>query len=63
MDEALAAGPAPLQTQTVGSHKIAAVRGDDALFDRLAANEALTVEGMNLQNVFVALCGHGDEEG
>lgn len=63
VDEALAAGPAPLQTQTVGSHKIAAVRGDDALFDRLAANEALTVEGMNLQNVFVALCGHGDEEG
>ena len=64
VDGALAAcGVQPLRVQTVGSHKIAAVRGDAALFDRLCADDALTVEAMNLQNAFVALCGHGDEEG
>ncbi len=42
---------------------MAAVRGDAELFAALADDPALTVAGMNLQNVFVALCGHGDEEG
>ena len=63
VDRALAGGPAPLQMQMVGAHKMAAIRGDGALFDRLSADPDLTLEGMNLQNVFVALCGHGDEEG
>lgn len=62
VDRALAVGPAPLQTRTVGAHKIVAVRGNRDLFDRLAADSELSVEGMNLQNVFVALCSHGDEE-
>lgn len=53
----------PLQTQVLGGHKMVAVRGEEALFEELAARDGLTVEGMNLQNVFVALCGHGDEEG
>lgn len=56
-------GITPLQTQVLGGHKMVAVRGEKALFGELAARDGLTVEGMNLQNVFVALCGHGDEEG
>lgn len=52
-----------LQTQNLGGHKMVAVRGNDALFEELAAEPALELSGMSLQNVFVALCGHGDEEG
>ena len=64
LDTALAEqGIAPLQTQVLGGHKMVAVRGNETLFDALEARDGLTVEGMNLQNVFVALCGHGDEEG
>ena len=64
LDAALAEqGIAPLQTQVLGGHKMVAVRGNETLFDALEARDGLTVEGMNLQNVFVALCGHGDEEG
>lgn len=64
LDAALAErGITPLQTQVLGGHKMVAVRGEEALFEELAARDGLTVEGMNLQNVFVALCGHGDEEG
>ncbi len=64
LDAALAErGITPLQTQVLGGHKMVAVRGEEALFEELAARDGLTVEGMNLQNVFVAMCGHGDEEG
>ena len=64
LDAALAArGVQPLQVQQLGPHKMAAVQGDAALFEALSDDPALTVTGMNLQNVFVALCGHGDEEG
>lgn len=56
-------GITPLQTQVLGGHKMVAVRGEETLFEELASRDGLTVEGMNLQNVFVALCGHGDEEG
>lgn len=64
LDAALAGhGVQPLQVQELGAHKMAAVRGDARLFAALADDPALTVAGMNLQNVFVALCGHGDEEG
>lgn len=64
LDAALAErGVTPLQTQVLGGHKMVAVRGGEELFEELAARDGLTVEGMNLQNVFVALCGHGDEEG
>ena len=64
VDAALAArGLQPLQVQELGPHKMTAVRGDAELFAALAEDPALTLSGMNLQNVFVALCGHGDEEG
>lgn len=64
LDAALAEqGIAPLQTQVLGGHKMVAVRGNETLFNALEARDGLTLEGMNLQNVFVALCGHGDEEG
>ena len=56
-------GVTSLQTQVLGGHKMVAVQGIEALFEELAVLDGLTVEGMNLQNVFVALCGHGDEEG
>ena len=64
VDAALAAhGLQPLQVQELGPHKMTAVRGDAELFAALAEDPALSLSGMNLQNVFVALCGHGDEEG
>ena len=47
----------------MGAHEVVAIKGDGGLFERLAADPDLTLEGMSLQNVFVALCGHGDEEG
>lgn len=50
-----------LQTQKMGRHKSCAVRGVGAELDRLQ-NENVDVVGMNLQNVFVALCGHGDTQ-
>ena len=50
-----------LSTHQMGRHKTAAVRGD-----RVKLAEALEgdvdVSPMNLQNVFVALCGHGDAQ-
>ncbi len=64
VDRALAAcGLQPLQQQGMGPHKTAAVRGTPEQFARLAAEPDLELSGLNLQNVFVALCGHGDEEG
>ena len=48
-----------LSVHQMGRHKTAAVRGGAAQFS--AAEEAdVDVAPMNLQNVFVALCGHGD---
>lgn len=52
-----------VQTQTLGRHKMVAVRGREEDFAKLAQDPDVDVTGMNLQNVFVALCGHGDEEG
>ncbi len=63
LDEAIrAAGGETLETQTLGRHKMVAVRGSAKTFAALAADAAFSVEPMNLQNVFVALCGHGDAE-
>lgn len=66
-DEAVTAalartGAAALETQMLGRHRMTAVRGDAALFAALAQDPALDLAPMNLQNVFVALCGHGDAE-
>ena len=61
---ALAArGLTPMQSQQVGKYVMTTVRGTDSDWAALADDPALDLEGMNLQNVFVALCGHGDEEG
>ena len=48
-----------LMTHQMGRHKTVAVRGDAV---RLAEEEDVDVSPMNLQNVFVALCGHGDAQ-
>ena len=50
-----------LSVQQLGRRKTVAVRADG---QKLAALEGadLDVAPMNLQNVFVALCGHGDEK-
>ena len=50
-----------LSAQALGRHKMLAVRGSAEQFAALE-DAGLEVEPMNLQNVFVALCGHGDEE-
>ena len=54
------AGLEVLSVRQMGRRKTAAVRGSAAQLK--AAQEAdVDVSTMNLQNVFVALCGHGDE--
>ena len=55
------AGLEVLSVQQMGRHKTAAVRGSDAQF-RQARQADVDVSPMNLQNVFVALCGHGDTQ-
>ena len=55
------AGLEVLSTHQMGRHKTAAVRGSGVkLQDALKAD--VDVSPMNLQNVFVALCGHGDAQ-
>jgi len=56
-----AANLAPLRTETLGRHTMAAVRGGADAFARLSTARGVTLAPMSLQNVFVALCGH--EEG
>ena len=53
------AGVEVLSRRTVGRHTTAAVRGDPEKLAALSGD--VDVAPMNLQNVFVALCGHGDE--
>ena len=50
-----------LSTQQLGRHKTVAVRGQGVKLDA-ALTADVDVAPMNLQNVFVALCGHGDEQ-
>jgi len=47
--------------QTMGRHKSVAVRGSAADW-RMLEEFDVDVTPMTLQNVFVALCGHGDQE-
>ena len=56
------AGLEVLSVHQMGRHKTAAVRGSAAQL-RAAQDSGADVDisPMNLQNVFVALCGHGDE--
>ena len=53
------AGVEVLSRRTVGRHTTAAVRGDPEKLAALSGN--VDIAPMTLQNVFVALCGHGDE--
>ena len=50
-----------LSTHKMGRHKTVAVRGGGVKLDAALAAD-VDVSPMNLQNVFVALCGHGDEQ-
>ena len=50
-----------LSTHQMGRHKTVAIRGDMVKLE--AAKEAdVDISPMNLQNVFVSLCGHGDAQ-
>ena len=53
------AGVEVLSRRTVGRHTTAAVRGNPEKLAALSGD--VDVAPMNLQNVCVALCGHGDE--
>ena len=53
------AGLEVLSTHQMGRHKTAAVRGGGVKLQN-ALQSDVDVSPMNLQNVFVALCGHGD---
>lgn len=50
-----------LSTHQMGRHKTAAVRGGGVKLDQ-ARSADVDVSPMTLQNVFVALCGHGDAQ-
>ncbi|MCF2596127.1 ABC transporter ATP-binding protein [Pseudoflavonifractor phocaeensis] len=50
-----------LSTHQMGRHKTAAVRGGGVKLEA-ALSADVDVSPMNLQNVFVALCGHGDAQ-
>lgn len=56
------AGVEALRTESLGRHRMLAVRGSAAQFETLEGCAGVSVEPMSLQNVFVALCGHGDGE-
>ena len=53
------AGLEVLSVHQMGRHKTAAVRGNPEKLAALSGD--VDIAPMNLQNVFVALCGHGDE--
>ena len=48
-----------LSAHQMGRHKTVAVRGSSVKFQNILQSD-VDVSPMNLQNVFVALCGHGD---
>ena len=49
-----------LSTHQMGRHKTVAVRGNGVKFQQ-ALQADVDLSPMTLQNIFVALCGHGDE--
>jgi len=57
--DAACAGLEVLSVQQLGRHKTAAVRGQAVKRAQLEGYD-VDVAPMNLQNVFVALCGHGE---
>ena len=60
VDEAVR-GLQVLTTHQMGRHKTVAVRGDPVKLEAPLGAD-VDVSPMNLQNVFVALCGHGDTQ-
>ena len=50
-----------LSTHQMGRHKTVAVRGDMVKLESAQAAD-VDIAPMNLQNVFVSLCGHGDAQ-
>lgn len=48
-----------LSTQSLGKHKMVALRGNQEDFQALE-QQGVELESMTLQNVFVSLCGHGE---
>lgn len=50
-----------LSTQELGRHKTVSVRGTSQALNAIPQTD-VDVAPMNLQNVFVALCGHGDQQ-
>ena len=50
-----------LSTHQMGRHKTVAVRGDMVKL-KAAQDAEVDISPMNLQNVFVSLCGHGDAQ-
>ena len=58
--DAVCQGLEVLSTHQMGRHKTVAVRGSGIKLQQ-ALQADVDVSPMNLQNVFVALCGHGDE--
>lgn len=59
--DAATAGLEVLSTHQMGRHKTVAVRGSGVKL-QAAQSADVDVSPMNLQNVFVALCGHGDAQ-
>lgn len=59
--DAVTAGLEVLSTHQMGRHKTAAVRGSGVKL-QAAQSADVDIAPMNLQNVFVALCGHGDTQ-
>lgn len=55
------AGLEVLSVHQMGRHKTAAVRGSGVKLEQ-ARQADVDIAPMNLQNVFVALCGHGDAQ-
>ena len=52
-----------MSVHQMGRHKTAVVRGGGVQLAPALAEDGVDVSPMNLQNVFVSLCGHGDEGG
>ena len=60
--ERVSAGMTVLQTQLMGRRATCTVRGDMDRLRAAARGEDVDLQPMNLQKVFVALCGHGDQQ-
>ena len=61
MVDAVCQGLEVLSVHQMGRHKTAVIRGGGVKLDA-ALSADVDVSPMNLQNVFVALCGHGDAQ-